>query len=119
LARPVELVRARAVLGLQAAEDLGLPCKRKKSQAGRGQAAGAARWDQGCRRGGKCFVHFSTFKTPAANCRPKAKPYAHSQLVIRLCCDFSNARTALLILPARTGYKPIGCIVRKRGNDIR
>jgi hypothetical protein len=30
-----------------------------------------------------------------------------------------NARTALLILPARTGYKPIGCIVRKRGNDIR
>jgi formate-dependent phosphoribosylglycinamide formyltransferase (GAR transformylase) len=31
--------------GPQAAEDLGLPCKRKKSQAGRGQA-GAARWNQ-------------------------------------------------------------------------
>jgi hypothetical protein len=46
LARPVELVLARAEPVLQAAEDLGLPCKRKKSQAGRGQAAGAARWIQ-------------------------------------------------------------------------
>jgi hypothetical protein len=45
LARPVELARTEPVLGLQAAEDLGLPCKRKKSQAGRGQA-GAARWIQ-------------------------------------------------------------------------
>ena len=40
------LARAEPVLGPQAAEDLGLPCKRKKSQAGRGQAAGAARWIQ-------------------------------------------------------------------------
>jgi hypothetical protein len=62
---------------------------------------------------------FFHFQNPAANCRPKAKPYAHSQLVIRLCCDFSIARIALLILPARTGYKSVGCIVRKRGNDIR
>jgi hypothetical protein len=53
------------------------------------------------------------------NCRAQVKPYAHSQLVIRPCCDFLNARTALLILLARTGYKPIGGIVRKRGNDIR
>jgi hypothetical protein len=94
------------VLGLQAAGDLGLPCKRKKSQAGRARRLERrdGSKDQGCRRGGKCFVHFSAFKTPAANCRRKAKRYA---------------RTALLILPARTGYKPIGCIVRKRGNDIR
>jgi hypothetical protein len=62
---------------------------------------------------------FSTFKPDGKNCRAQVKPYANSQLVIRLCCDFSNARTALLILAARTGYKPIGCIVRQRGNDIR
>jgi hypothetical protein len=31
----------------------------------------------------------------------QVKPYAHSQVVIRLCCDiFWSARTALLILPA-------------------
>jgi hypothetical protein len=62
---------------------------------------------------------FFYFQNPSGKLPPKAKPYAHSQLVIRLCCDSLNARTALLILPARTGYKPIGCIVRKRGNDIR
>jgi hypothetical protein len=62
---------------------------------------------------------FFYFQNPSGKLPPKAKPYAHSQLVIRLCCDFLNARTALLILPAGTGYKPIGCIVRKRGNDIR
>jgi hypothetical protein len=121
----VELVLARAepVLGLQAAEDLGLPCKRKKSQAGRGQAAGAARWIQ---RPGlllprrQMLCSFFYFQNPdGKNCRAQAKPYAHSQLVIRLCCDILNARTALLILAARTGYEPIGCIVRKRGNDIR
>jgi hypothetical protein len=50
---------------------------------------------------------------------PKAKRHAHSQLAIRLCCDFLNAWTALLIPPARTGDKPIGRIVPKRGNDIR
>jgi hypothetical protein len=63
---------------------------------------------------------FFYFQNPdGKNCRAQVEPYAHSQLVIRRCCDFLNARTALLILPARTGYKPIGCIVRKRGNNIR
>jgi hypothetical protein len=62
---------------------------------------------------------FLLSKPRRQNCRAQVKPYAHSQLAIRLCCDFLNARTALLILPARTGYKPIGCIVPKRGNDIR
>jgi hypothetical protein len=62
---------------------------------------------------------FLLSKPDGKNCRAQVKPYAHSQLVIRLCCDFLNARTALLILPARTGYKLIRCIVRKRRNNIR
>ena len=124
MARPAELVLARAepVLGLRVVEDSGLPYKRKRSQAGRGRA-GAARWIQ---RPGlppprrQMLCSFFYFQNPdGKNCRAQVKPYAHSQLVIRLCCDFLNARTALFILPARTGYKPIGCIVRKHGNDIR
>jgi hypothetical protein len=45
LARPVELLLARAEalpaleLELELAQGVGLPCTRKKSQAGRGQAA--------------------------------------------------------------------------------
>jgi hypothetical protein len=63
---------------------------------------------------------FFYFQNPSGkNCRTQVKPYAHSQLVIRLCCDFLNAGTALLILSARTGCMPIGCNMRKRGNDIR
>ena len=124
MARLVELVlvRAEPAFGLQAAEGSGLPCKRKKSQAGRGQAAGAARWIQipgllPPRR--QMLCSFFCFPNPSGKRPPKAKRYAHSQLVIRLCGDFSNARTALLILPARTGSKLIRCIMRKRGNDIR
>ena len=101
---------------------MGLPCKRKKSQAGRGQAAGAARWIQrpGLPQRRQMLCSFFLLSKPdGKNCRAQVKPYAHLQLVIRLCCDIWNARTAPLILPARTGYKPFGCIVRKRANDIR
>ena len=67
----MEVARAEPVLELQAAEDLGLPCKRKKSQACRGQGQDwSGEMDPKTRiaaaRGGKCFVHFSTFKTPTA-----------------------------------------------------
>jgi hypothetical protein len=44
---------------------------------------------------------FLLSKRDHKKCPAQVEPYAHSQLVIRLCCDFSNARTALLILPAR------------------
>lgn len=42
--------------------------------------------DQGCcRRGGKCFVHFSTFRTrPTAKLPRQVKRYAHSRVVIRV-----------------------------------
>ena len=42
--------------------------------------------DQGCcRRGGKRFIHFSTFRTPRRQKLPRqVKPYAHSQVVIRV-----------------------------------
>jgi hypothetical protein len=104
LARPVQLAWAEAVPELPAAEDLGLPCKRKKSQAGRG-LAGAARWIQ---RPGllpprwrQMLCSFFLLSRPdGKNCPAQIEPYAHSQPVIRLCCDFSNARTTLLILPA-------------------
>jgi hypothetical protein len=99
------LVPARAEPVLQAAEDLGLPCKRKKSQAGRGQAAGAARWIQrpGLLPRRQMLCSFFYFQNPdGKNCRAQVEPYAHSQLVIRRCCDFLNARTALLILPAQS-----------------
>jgi hypothetical protein len=65
------------------------------------------------------FIFFYFQSPDAKNWRAQVKPYAHSQLVIRLCIDFLNARTVLLILPARTVHKSIGCIMRKRGNDIR
>jgi hypothetical protein len=122
--RPVERVPARAelVFELRGVEDLGLPYKPKKSQAGKGQA-GAAR---GIQRSGlppprrHILCSFFYFQNPdGKNWRAQVKRYAHSQLAIRLCCHFLNPRTALLILLTRAGYEPIGCIVCKRGSDIR
>ena len=76
VARPAELVLARAepVLGLRAAEDLGLPCKRKKSQAGRGQAAGAARWIQrpGLPPRRQMLCSFFYFQNPSGKLPPQS-----------------------------------------------
>jgi hypothetical protein len=59
------------------------PKSRRKAGARRPERRDGSK-DQGCcRRGGKCFVHFSTFRTPdGKNCPRQVKPYAHSQVVI-------------------------------------
>jgi hypothetical protein len=108
LARPVQPAWAKAMPELPAAEDLGLPCKRKRSQAGRGRAAGAARWIQRPgllpRRRQMLCSFFLLSRPDGKNCPAQVEPYALSQPVIRLCCDFSNARTIALILPAHRSY---------------
>jgi hypothetical protein len=59
------------------------PKSRRKAGARRPERRDGSK-DQGCyRRGGKCFVHFSTFRTPdGENCPRQVKPYAHSQVAI-------------------------------------
>ena len=64
------------------------------------------------------FIFFY-FQNPSGKLPPKAKPYAHSQLAIRLCCDFLNARTALLILPARRFYADrLHCVQARQRHSL-
>jgi len=97
LARPVELVlvllvvvvgRAEALPVLRMAAGFGTACTQRKSQAGIGQAAPAARWTQRSwllpqRRQVLCsFCNFRNTQT--AKTAALSKPYAHPQVVKRL-----------------------------------